>query len=131
MKIRKERKQSVDVQNKEKKIGRIFNPAMRILRCMIIATAVYLLLVVSATTVVPAIGGLLGSIVNVNTMDGWPVLIATWVMPYLFLTGFVFVADYMVIRWFVKRISRWTDKIVDDYRQKRIDGLHRNGPDVK
>lgn len=130
MKVKKERKpKTVDTAKKEKRIGMIFNPAVRICQATLTALFAYVIVIVTALDIIPTIGGVLGDAVSITEMTGWPILIASWIFPYLFVMTMICFGEYKLIRFITKKISAWANKLIVDYKQKQLDAIAKKASD--
>lgn len=132
MKIRKGRKSSVDKAceksaksgqtvsiEKRRKIGRFFNPLVRILQYMILVLVVYNTIMYCVGYAIPMIGDMIGGLIpNLVDMD-MLAAIMFWVMPYLFASAFLFVGVLSFIKWFNRFLRKHADNLIEKYRLKQ------------
>lgn len=121
MKVKKERKSKTKapIKQKERKIGRIFNPIVHVLQVALTILFGYYVIFGSVAYVIPGICDLLYSMVNMAAVDNIPALLAVWAFPCLFAIAFLFLGDVILIRFVSRKIKGYADKLIVDYKTKQ------------
>lgn len=122
MKTRKIRKDIVDKNGtrlKTRKIGRVFNPMVRLMQVFITALVIYFFVYLCAVYVVPVIGGMLATVVDMSALDNWTMLLTMWIFPYLFVVAMLFVGALTAIKMLAVIINRFSEKLIVDYKAKQ------------
>lgn len=123
MKLRENKKEKLirnaEKQQRSKKIGRIFNPTVRVLQYTLTAFVVYFIVTMVAMYVVPVIGGMLASVIDMSALDTWISLLTLWGMPYLFVAGLLFIGVLWLIKRVAAAIGNFADNLISEYRTRQ------------
>lgn len=104
---------------RERKIGRFFNPLVRIMQYGIDAFVSYWVVMATATSFLPVMGTSMGRMIIVGDVSNIVIVMLLWAIPYLFVAAFLFVAELIFIKWFVRKMKHMCDSLIERYRKKQ------------